>query len=75
MIGLLSNWLRLDQETAEHTYNVFIKGVSKNGTLSRAGMEALVNERKLQVKFTGDVPLERIFDFRIVEEINRELEK
>ena len=31
MIGLRSSWLRLDQETAEHTYNVFIKGVSKEG--------------------------------------------
>jgi len=75
MIGLLSSWLRLDQETAEHTYNVFIKGVSKDGTLSRAGMESLVNERKRQVKFTGEVPLDRVFDFSIVEEVNRELAK
>jgi len=75
MIALLSSWLRLDQETAEHTYNVFIKGVSKDGTLSRAGMEALVTERKRQVKFSGDVPLDRVFDFNIVDEINRELGK
>jgi NitT/TauT family transport system substrate-binding protein len=75
MIGLLSSWLRLDQETAEHTYNVFIKGVSKDGALSRAGMEALVNERKRQVKFNGEVPLDRVFDFSIVEEVNRELAK
>ena len=52
MIALLARWLRLDQETAEHTYNVFIKGVSKDGTLSRAGMESLISERKRQVKFT-----------------------
>jgi hypothetical protein len=38
-------------------------------------MEALVNERKRQVKFSGDVPLERVFDFSIVDEINRELVK
>ena len=75
MIGLLSSWLHLDQETAQHTYDVFIKGVSKDGTLSRAGMEALVNERKRQVKFSGDVPLDRVFDFNLVEEINRELGK
>ena len=75
MISILSNWLRLDQETAEHTYNVFMKSLSKDGTLSRSGMEALINERKRQVKFTGDVPLDRVFDFSIVEEINRELGK
>lgn len=72
LISILSNWLRLDQETAEHTYNVFMKSLSKDGTLSRSGMEALINERKRQVKFTGDVPLNRVFDFSIVEEINRE---
>jgi NitT/TauT family transport system substrate-binding protein len=72
LIAMLSNWLRLDQETAEHTYNVFIKGVSKDGTLNRAGMEAMINERKRQVKFSGEVPIERLFDFSLVEEINRE---
>jgi ABC-type nitrate/sulfonate/bicarbonate transport system substrate-binding protein len=72
MIGLLQSWLRLDQETAEHTYNVFLKAGSKDGTLSRSGMEALIAERKRQVKFSDDVPLERIFDFSVVEEINRE---
>jgi NitT/TauT family transport system substrate-binding protein len=72
MIGLIGSWLHLDQETAEHTYNVFVKATSKDGTLSRSGMEALVNERKRQAKLTADVPLDRVFDFSIVEEINRE---
>ena len=75
LIAMLSNWLRLDQETAEHTYNVFIKGVSKDGTLSRAGMEAMINERKRQMKFSAEVPFDRLFDFSLVEEINREIGK
>ena len=72
MIGLIASWLHLDQETAEHTYNVFLKATSRDGTLSRSGMETLVNERKRQAKLTENVPLERIFDFSVVEEINRE---
>ena len=72
MIGLIGSWLHLDQETAEHTYDVFMKATSKDGTLSHGGMEALVNERKRQAKLTADVPLERVFDFSIVEEINKE---
>ena len=72
---MLTEWLRLDSETAEHTYGVFIKATSKDGTLGRSGMEAMVNERKRQVKVTGDVPLEKVFDFSIVDEINRELAK
>ena len=75
MIALIGSWLHLDQETAEHTYNVFIKATSKDGMLSRGGMESLVNERKRQAKLTADVPLDRVFDFGVVEEINRELAK
>lgn len=75
MIGMLTEWLRLDAETAEHTYGVFLKATSKDGTLGRSGMEAMINERKRQVKLTGDVPLEKVFDFSIVDEINRELSK
>jgi ABC-type nitrate/sulfonate/bicarbonate transport system substrate-binding protein len=75
MIGLIASWLQLDQETAEHTYDVFLKATSKDGTLARNGMETLINERKRQAKLTADVPLERIFDFTMVEEINRELTK
>jgi hypothetical protein len=75
MIALIGSWLHLDQETAEHTYNVFIKATSKDGTLGRGGMESLVNERKRQARLTADVPLERIFDFSVVEEIDRELAK
>ncbi len=75
MIGMLTEWLRLDAETAEHTYGVFLKATSRDGTLGRSGMEAMVNERKRQVKFTGDVPLEKVFDFSVVDEINRELGK
>lgn len=73
MLAILADWLRLDGETAEHTYGVFVKATTKEGTLGRSGMEALVNERKRQVKFTGDVPLERVFDFSVVDEVNREL--
>jgi NitT/TauT family transport system substrate-binding protein len=72
MIGIMTGWLHLDQETAEHTYGVFLKAASKDGTLGRSGMEALVNERKRQLKYTGDAPLEKFFDFSLIEEINRE---
>jgi NitT/TauT family transport system substrate-binding protein len=75
IMSVIADWLRLDQETVEHTYNVFLKATAKDGMLSRSGMEALVNERKRQVKFTGDVPLEKVFDLSVVEEINRELGK
>lgn len=75
VVAIMADWLKLDQETADYTYNIFMKAASKDGTLSRAGMEALVSERKRQTRVTEEVPLERVFDFSLVEEINRELSK
>ena len=74
-MAIMADWLKLDQETAGYTYNIFMKAASKDGTLSRAGMEALVSERKRQTRVTEEVPLERVFAFSLVEEINRELSK
>jgi len=75
VVALLADWLKLDQETVEYTYDIFLKASSRDGGLSRAGMEALVDERKRQMKVTGDIPLDRVFDFSVVGEINRELSK
>jgi NitT/TauT family transport system substrate-binding protein len=73
VVAIMANWLKLDQETADYTYGIYLKGASKDGTLSRAGMEALIAERKRQTKVTEEIPLDRVFDFSLVEEINREL--
>lgn len=75
MLGIMSDWLRLDSETAEHTYGVFIKATSSDGTLSRGSMDSFVNERKRQVKLTGEVSLDKVFDFSVMEEVNRELSR
>ena len=75
VVALMADWFKLDQETAEYTYDIFQKASSRDGGLSRAGMEALLNERKRQVNVTGEIPLERVFDFSLVDEINRELPK
>jgi len=73
IVGLLSQWLELDQETAEYTYDIFKKVAAPEGTLTRTQMEILLNERKRQAKVTADIPLDKIYNFSWVQEINREL--
>ena len=75
IVSLLSQWLELDQETAEYTYDIFKKVAAPDGTLTRSQMETLLNERKRQTKVTADVPLDKIYNFSWVQEINRELGK
>jgi NitT/TauT family transport system substrate-binding protein len=73
IVSLLSQWLELDQETAEYTYDIFKKVAAPDGTLTRSQMETLLNERKRQAKVTADIPLDKIYNFSMVQEINREL--
>ena len=69
----MQEWLKLDQETADYTYDIFKKVAASDGTLTRAQMEILLEERKRQTKVTADVPLDKIYNFSLVQEINREL--
>jgi ABC-type nitrate/sulfonate/bicarbonate transport system substrate-binding protein len=71
--NLLREWLNLDSETAEYTYEMVKKVAAPDGMLTRAEMQTLLNERKRQTKVTADVPLDKIYNFSLVEEINREL--
>ena len=73
IVSLLSQWLELDQETAEYTYDIFKKVAAPDGTLTRSQMETLLNERKRQGKVTADIALDKIYNFSMVQEINREL--
>ena len=73
VVSLMQEWLKLDQETADYTYDIFKKVAAADGTLTRAQMETLLEERKRQTKVTADVPLDKIYNFSLVQEINREL--
>ena len=73
VVSLIQQWLELDQETAEYTYEIFKKVVAADGTLTRNQMETLLDERKRQTKVAAEVPLEKIYNFSMVQEINREL--
>jgi hypothetical protein len=44
-----------------------------DGTLTRSQMETLLNERKRQANVTAAIPLDKIYNFSMVQEINREL--
>ncbi len=73
VVSVMQQWLELDQETAEYTYDIFKKVAAADGTLTRTQMETLLEERKRQTKVTADVPLDKIYNFGMVQEINREL--
>ncbi len=72
--ALILNFLRVDKEAAEDTYEVLKKTVSGSGVPTREGMELIMKSLQAAGQFTDrKVAFDEIADDRIAKEVAREL--
>jgi hypothetical protein len=73
-VALISSFLKVDRETAEGTYAVYVKTVSGSGVPSREGIDQIVKSLQAAGQFTDrKVALEEVADDRLAKEVAREL--
>jgi len=73
-VELMTRILKMDQETAMNTYEVFLKTLSPDGIPSRAGMENLVKSIQAQGRFVDKKPaFSDLADDRLAREVAKEL--
>ena len=73
-VELMTRILKMDQETAVATYEVFLKTLSPDGIPSRAGMENLVKSIQAQGRFVDKKPVfAELADDRLAREVAKEL--
>ncbi len=73
-VELMTRILKMDQETAVNTYDVFLKTLSPDGIPSRAGMENLVKSIQAQGRFVDKKPaFSDLADDRLAREVAKEL--
>ncbi len=73
-VELMTRILKMDQETAVSTYEVFLKTLSPDGIPSRAGMENLVKSIQAQGRFVDKKPaFSDLADDRLAREVAKEL--
>ena len=73
-VALISSFLKVDRETAEGTYAVYVKTVSGNGVPSREGIEQIIKSLQAAGQFTDrKVAFEEVADDRLAKEVAREL--
>lgn len=73
-VELMKRILKMDQETAASTYEVFLKTLSPDGIPSRAGMENLVKSIQAQGRFVDKKPaFAELADDRLAREVAKEL--
>ena len=70
---VLSEWLKIDNETAVATYDSIAKAFNDDGSLPETGLRILIDEAKRDSKITRDVGFNEVADLSILLEAQREL--
>ncbi|MGH7809260.1 MAG: ABC transporter substrate-binding protein [Candidatus Binatia bacterium] len=74
-IQILEREWRVDSATAKESYASLARSFSKDGASSDAGLQIHLNQIRRADKTIGDVPFAKIVDFRLLEEVRREMIK
>ncbi|HVO92240.1 MAG TPA: hypothetical protein VMT22_05335 [Terriglobales bacterium] len=69
-----SEWA-VDLNVARESYASSAKALSRDGPASEAGLRFHVQQNQKLDKTAGKIPLQKIADFRLLEEIRREMFK
>ena len=70
---ILINWLKLDREVAARSYELGKRSWSDGGIVSDAAIQTLIDQSLLELKAKDPVPLDKIRNWRFVEQAQREL--
>ncbi|HEY2988568.1 MAG TPA: ABC transporter substrate-binding protein [Candidatus Binatia bacterium] len=71
-IQIIEREWKLDPAVARESYASVLKSISKDGTASEAGLKFHAQIIQRTEKGIGEIPLNKMVDFRIIEEIRRE---
>jgi NitT/TauT family transport system substrate-binding protein len=74
-IQILEREWRVDSSIAKESYASLARSFSKDGASSDAGLQIHLNQIRRADKTIGEIPLARIVDFRLLEEVRREMIK
>ena len=72
-VRIIEREWRLEPSVAQDSYTSIMKAASKDGTASEAGLKVHAQIIQSVEKGIGEIPLSKMVDFRIVEEIRREV--
>jgi NitT/TauT family transport system substrate-binding protein len=72
-IKIIESEYNLDPALARESYTSLAKSFSKDGTSTEAGLRVHVKLIRNSEKGLGEIPLSRMVDFRILDEIRREV--
>ena len=74
-IQIIEREWKVDNAVARESYASLVKSFSRSGTASDAGIKFHLQQIQKMDKSVGDIPLNKVVDFTLLEEIRREMLK
>lgn len=74
-IQIIEREWKVDNAVARESYASLVKSFSRDGTASDAGIKFHLQQIQKMDKSVGDIPLNKVVDFTLLEEIRREMLK
>lgn len=74
-VQILEREWKVESTVARESYTSLTKSFSRDGTTSEAGVKFHVQQIQKMEKGVGDIPLNKVVDFKLLEEIRREMLK
>jgi NitT/TauT family transport system substrate-binding protein len=72
-IQIMVDWLKIDKEMANATYESVLSAFSQDGSLPEDGLRLLIDEAKRAAKVSRDVSIAEVADLAILSEAQKEL--
>jgi len=74
-IRIIEGEWKVDNAVAHESYASLVKSFSRSGTASDVGIKFHLQQIQKMDKSVGDIPLNKVVDFTLLEEIRREMHK
>jgi len=69
------NWLALDRDVAEKSYDMALDSFSEDGSPTLKGLQNSVTLEKQRAVIKEEIPLTKVFDFSALQEVHSELKR
>ena len=69
------SWLALDRDVAEKSYDMALDSFSEDGSPTLKGLQNSITLEKQRAGMKEDIPVARVFDFSLLQEVHSELKR
>ncbi|MSP41052.1 MAG: ABC transporter substrate-binding protein [Deltaproteobacteria bacterium] len=74
-VRVAMSWLALDRDVAEKSYDMALDSFSEDGSPTLKGLQNSVALERQRVGIKEEIPLSKVFDFSLLQEVHAELKR